>query len=107
MAKVQPTQSEKRRKKNEEDFKAFNVSNRLAMEAVMDEDSKQSFPLGMVCECSNPNCFERIELSVYERRQIRKDSNMFVIVPGHQDESIEEVAGGGRNYALVKKIKDV
>ena len=107
MAKVQPTQSEERRKKNEEDFRAFNVANRQAMEVVMDDDSKREFPLGMVCECSNPNCFERIELSVSERRLIRKDSNMFVIVPGHQDESIEEVVGESQSYALVKKFRDL
>jgi hypothetical protein len=82
MKHPQPSQSEERRKKNEQDFKAFNVANRLAMEIVMDDESKQTFPLGLVCECSNPNCFERIELTVAERKRIRKDPNALLLRPG-------------------------
>ncbi len=99
-------QSEERRKKNEIEFRDFNVANREALENVMDEESKVSFPLGMVCECSNPNCFERIELTVAQRKEIRKDPLVFVIAPGHQDNQIEKVIDQHKYYALVKKYSN-
>lgn len=99
--------SKGRRKKNEEQFKAFNVANRQVMEAVMDEDSKRSFPLGLTCECSDPNCSDRIELTVDQRKRIRRDPNAFIIVPKHLDDEIEKVIERHDSYALVKKFEDL
>jgi hypothetical protein len=62
--------------------------------------------LEIVCECANPECIDRIELSpqVYERA--RQSDATFIVLIGHTDPQIERVVFQGDSYVFVEKIGD-
>jgi hypothetical protein len=56
-----------------------------------------------VCECSNVDCADRIELSRSEYEHIRSRHTFFVVVPGHELPEIERVVERADGYAIVEK----
>ena len=50
-----------------------------------DDDHRYEY----VCECSDPTCIERIELSRAEYRRLRTDGARFVLAPGHVASALE------------------
>jgi len=97
-------ESQKRRAKNEKSFRDFNVRTRKAAETVMARVDKDSFPLGMMCECGNPNCTQRLELTIKEREQIRENKDYFIVVRGHEDLEIEKIVDQRPQYSVVEKL---
>jgi len=82
----------------------------LANEAVYRELNEQlehmtaaTAELMICCECANMNCARplRIEYGEYER--VRADALLFVIAPGHDDVSVEDVVERGSEYHVVRK----
>jgi hypothetical protein len=67
----------------------------------------QEFPAGgtmtVICECSDADCAERLELRVSEYERVRSDSLLFLIVKGHQFPEIEQVVEQGDGYDVVRK----
>jgi hypothetical protein len=57
----------------------------------------------VICECSDADCAERLELRVSEYERVRSDSLLFVIAKGHQFPDIEQVAEEGDGYDVVRK----
>lgn len=99
-------ESQKRRAKNEKAFRDFNIRTRKAAETVMAEVDKAAFPLGMMCECGDHNCTQRLELTIQEREQIRKNKDYFIVVRGHEDLEIEKVVEKRHNYSVVEKLPE-
>ncbi len=60
-------------------------------------------PLQIVCECDRLDCSERlsVQLEVYE--EIRSDAALFLVRPGHEDDSVEDVVDTGGDYMIVRK----
>ncbi|SRR5579871_5429421 len=58
--------------------------------------------LGLVCECSNAACTERLWLSLAVYEAVRSDPRQFVVVPGHEN-SFEHVVEHNPGYSIVKK----
>ena len=60
-------------------------------------------PLNVVCECDRLGCAEplSVDLATYER--VRSDSTLFLVSPGHEDDSIEDVVDTGGGYMIVRK----
>ena len=56
-----------------------------------------------VCECSDPDCVERIALTLEGYEQIRADGTRFVLAPGHVREQIEHVVEETRDHVVVEK----
>jgi hypothetical protein len=42
------------------------------------------FRVPFLCECSDPHCFTRIELTLEEFAQVRSHSERYLTVPGHE-----------------------
>ena len=40
--------------------------------------------LEILCECGSPGCVSTIELVVPEYERIRRDTGLFVVLPGHE-----------------------
>jgi hypothetical protein len=57
-----------------------------------------------VCECSNTDCINTIELSVSEYERIRANATWFVIKPDHDIPQIERVVSQDDGYAVVEKF---
>ena len=62
---------------------------------------------GFVCECGDENCEDivRLQLATYEN--IRQDSRLFFVVPGHEVPDAEDVVRRGEGYHVVRKHVDV
>jgi hypothetical protein len=58
----------------------------------------------IVCECAAAGCCERIAIAAAEYDRIRKQSRCFVILPGHEQASVEGVAERSEGYVVVRKI---
>ena len=63
-------------------------------------------PLEIYCECASLDCIERIRIDPTEYEAVRRDSTLFVVVPGHAAEDQEEVALSTDLYEVVRKHGD-
>jgi hypothetical protein len=57
-----------------------------------------------VCECSNPECIETIELNLKAYERIRSNPTSFLIKPDHDISQIERVISRDDGYAVVEKL---
>jgi hypothetical protein len=62
---------------------------------------------GFVCECGDEHCEEIVRLRIEEYEQIRQDSRLFFVVPGHEVPQAEDVVRRGDGYFVVRKHVDV
>jgi hypothetical protein len=61
-----------------------------------------------VCECADPACTERVDVSLEDYEHVRAEPTMFVLVPGHElDGKIERVVAERPGYRIVEKIEQV
>jgi hypothetical protein len=59
---------------------------------------------GLICECSDPECLERIgPLMIREYEGIREDPTRFIIAAGHQAADVERVVDRQPTYWTVEK----
>ena len=56
-----------------------------------------------VCECSDPDCVDRITLTLEEYDRIRADGTRFVLAPGHVRHEIEHVVEETTEHVVVEK----
>jgi hypothetical protein len=62
---------------------------------------------GFVCECANDDCEDIVRLQVAAYEEIRDDSRLFFVVPGHEAPDAEDVVRRGESYFVVRKHVDV
>ena len=79
------------------------VNERIAESAQRFEADETQF----VCECADPSCADRIELSLEDYERVREDATHFVLVEGHVDERVERVITQRRKYSIVEKFNSV
>ena len=60
-------------------------------------------PLSVVCECLDPSCVSRIEISAYELQRLRSSRAAFVVLPGHESAEYEEVLERHDGFFVVLK----
>jgi hypothetical protein len=75
------------------------VNERIAESAERFDSDEARF----VCECSDAECTERVEVSLDEYERVRKDGARFLLVPGHEDRRIESVVDAQDGHAVVEK----
>jgi hypothetical protein len=84
---------------NEEVFRTINDR--------IDEGAKQhgvEQPLPFHCECADDACVKKIELAPTEYDRIASHFARFVVVPGHEEPSVELVVEQHASYLVVEKI---
>jgi len=60
-----------------------------------------------ICECSEQTCTERIGATLEEYEHVREHGDTFLLVPGHEDTSIEQVVDRPRKQlAIVRKVNE-
>ena len=64
---------------------------------------KNEFQIHFVCECSDHDCSQRIDLSLTEYSRLRSMDRCYVVVKGHQDLDIEQVIGSNTIFEIVQK----
>ena len=70
-------------------------------ESLLDDDNST---LHFYCECSDEDCRQRVQLepSRYKDIHIRRDR--FVVVCGHENETIERVVEKTPDYCVIEKL---
>jgi hypothetical protein len=56
-----------------------------------------------LCECSDPDCSERVRLTLAEYRRVREDGARFIVVKGHVVNEIERVVEAAEDHAVIEK----
>jgi len=57
-----------------------------------------------VCECSDPECAESLEITAAEYEWVRGDGARFVVVSGHQLPELERVIETNKRFLVVEKL---
>lgn len=57
-----------------------------------------------VCECADPDCQHRLEVSIDTYEQVRADGTRFIVAEGHEEPGYERVVKKRRDYAVVEKF---
>ena len=95
--------------KNEALFRDVNeriteISQSLAVDLARPPDTVD----GLVCECSDPLCTERVgPLTVHEYEMVRDDPRRFIIARNHHAADVESVAERHSSYWVVEKHEGV
>ena len=58
----------------------------------------------LVCECSDPECAESIEITLEEYEAVRAHPGRFVVRSGHQLPGLERVVERNGRYLVVEKL---
>ena len=57
-----------------------------------------------ICECSNPDCAESLEITPAEYEQVRADGARFVVLSGHQLPEVARVVDGNGRFLVVENV---
>lgn len=60
----------------------------------------------VLCECGNPGCAERLDLTVGEYEAVRRFPARFVVKPGHELPRVERLIRQNGRFAIVEKFGD-
>jgi hypothetical protein len=89
--------------RNESAFRDLNES----LESHVHRGTTEPDYAGFVCECGHSECDTtiRVDLSTFEA--VRKDEQLFFVVPGHEIPDAEDVVDDRDGYLVVRKHQDV
>jgi len=69
-----------------------------------EQDDDPDAPIAFLCECSRLDCRERIHLTPSRFDRIHRDSEAFVLVPGHEMPEVERIVDQEGDYLIVRKL---
>jgi hypothetical protein len=61
----------------------------------------------LMCECADPACAERLEVSLEEYERVRSDGTHFLLDPEHVEPTVERIVRKRAEYAVVEKFGKV
>jgi len=76
------------------------VNERIAEKAEDSPNDQATF----VCECADPRCAHPITAPLTEYEEVRSEPTLFLVRPGHADDSIERVVDERKGYEIVEKV---
>jgi hypothetical protein len=79
-------------------FRAVNEAIAKTAESLAAEEAD------FVCECADPDCAHRVTASLESYEELRSDGTHFMLVPGHEEPSVERVIGREATYWIVEKF---
>jgi len=77
------------------------VNERIAESAEHFVGGKTEF----VCECSDPNCTERVSATLAEYERVREKPTTFLLAPDHHERDIEQVVSERGRFHVVEKMQ--
>ena len=60
-----------------------------------------------VCECSDPACTHRVSVSLADYEEVRDEPTTFLVLPGHEQDDIEQVVSDRGRFRIVEKVQAV
>jgi hypothetical protein len=93
------SQREVRAAQNELVFRA--VNERIAK--MTDRFRAQLSDIDIVCECADTACVGAIRIDASKFAEIERAEGTFLVLPGHEDQSVEQVVEHRASYVVVWK----
>ena len=93
------SEREHRAAQNEQLFRAVNEQIRK----MTDRFRAQLAEIDIVCECANMSCVGTIRIDAGEFANVERAEATFLVLPGHEDESVERVVRREQGYVVVWK----
>ena len=90
---------EERIARNEVLFREINERLKEMQDTFVIVDDRGEF----VCECGDPECTARVEMTLAEYERLRSDPTTFAVVDGHQAEDVEDVVETTPSFLIVRK----
>lgn len=90
---------EERAARNEALFREVNEQ----VQALNGEDTPARRSVGIVCECSDERCIERLTVPLAAYEHVRASSRRFIVAPEHVSEIVEHVVEHAAGYWVVEK----
>jgi hypothetical protein len=87
------------RERNEALFREVNER----IEDVSTTLAPDDVPMEFLCECDDPDCVEKVSATRAEYETIRAVATHFVVLPGHEDPSVERVVQKTERFLVVEK----
>jgi hypothetical protein len=94
-----PTERETRAAQNELVFRAVNEQ----ILKMTDRFRQQLSDIDIVCECADTACVGTIRINAEDFVKIERTEASFLVLPGHEDERIEQVVDRRDDYVVVWK----
>jgi len=86
------------------------AQNELVFRAVNDQILKmtdrfraQLAEIDIVCECAETSCVGSIRVDAEEFAKVKRTDGRFLVLPGHEDETVERVVDRHADYVVVVK----
>ncbi len=96
---MKPKYSERRLIENEVIFRDVNKN----IQEFIDGENNTPTLLPFYCECSNPECIERIEMTTELYSEIHKNRSHFITLIRHEFPEVEKILKKENNYQIVEK----
>ena len=96
---TETTDREARAAQNELVFRAVNEQ----IVKMTDRFREQLSDIDIVCECANTSCVGTIRINADDFAKIERAEGRFLVLPGHEDESVEKVVVRLADYVIVWK----
>lgn len=93
------TGTQERLAKNESFFRQVNEKIREVAERLQGEQQYE-----FLCECADPSCTERIELTRDEYETVREKPTRFVLARGHTSPAVEHVVEHEAAHVVIEKV---
>ena len=77
---------------------------RTLEEIRAEDDEDPDAPIAFLCECSQIDCRERIQLRPSRFDRIHRDPDVFILVPGHEIPDVERVVDQEDDFLIVRKL---
>ena len=58
----------------------------------------------VLCECGDTDCVEKVDLTAEEYEEVRSEPTRFVLLPGHENGSVEEPFWRTDRFIVVEKF---
>jgi hypothetical protein len=85
--------------KNQLMFRAVNQQIREVSERVLHQAAEIDF----ACECNDPTCVQSVAIDLDEFVRLDRSTNRFVVLPGHEDPTVEDVVDTHQRFVVVSK----
>jgi hypothetical protein len=75
-------------------------------ERIARNEESRTDELEIICECGDPDCVERLNVTPGEYERARSESTLFLAKPGHLKAEGEQIVADHPDHQLIRKIGD-
>ena len=80
---------------------------RKVNERIVELGDQSGDELEIVCECASEDCTQLVVLQVAEYQRVRRHPDRFIVLPGHEVASLEDVVETNGRYLVVEKHSEL